>query len=799
MVYHFFKKLFCGINCKVYKLFDRYILKEIFSPFVVGLIAYTFVLLMNEILVMSELFIERDVPLQVVLVLFIYLIPSILAISLPMSALLGILSGLSRMSSDFEITALKTLGVSYKRLVRPLLFFALCIWILTSYLSLYTAPHANHQWMLTLYNSVLSKVQLNINPREFNETIPNTMLFVQDVTQDNTWKNIIVYLNEPVDEPKLLYAKTGRINIYPEQKSAYLELFDGVQHSYALSNPEDFYSVFSFESLQKNVEVGSFFPNFSETDKSVREKDIDELRADVHVIQEELDQFGPEEVDSVEYRQKKRIHTSHEIEIQKKISIPFACFIFALLGLPLGASTKKGGRTSGFTISIGIIIIYYVLITAGEQLAKDGEISAVFGMWAPNIFFGLLAIVIFVISLRESFRWPIFSMSLFKRKDKRLSRLKTRPVRTKRLRYLIRFPNILDRYIIRKFLTLFLLIFFSLILVFVIITFFEQIDDVYQHNKTIGQFLVYIWFRIPEFIHYTLPICAMASSLLCIGFLTKTNEITAMKTIGISVYRIISPIVVLSFLVCVVSFYLQENITPYTNKKAEEKWNEINDIPPRSYNQLDQRWVMGRDRNRFYYYKHFDPDIPAFSSLSIYEFDPDSWSLNKRYFAEKGYFLEGKLILVDCWFRDFLDNKPVNFERRDSLELFDAEDQQYFVKVWKDSDQLNYGELSAYIDDVEAKGFETVQYKVDLNYKVSFPLAGLVMTLLGIPFAFSMGKRGTLVGVGLSLLFAMIYWGAMGVFKSLGYIHFLSPFLAAWGPNLFFGLIGLYLLFNLRT
>ena len=103
------------------------------------------------------------------------------------------------------------------------------------------------------------------------------------------------------------------------------------------------------------------------------------------------------------------------------------------------------------------------------------------------------------------------------------------------------------------------------------------------------------------------------------------------------------------------------------------------------------------------------------------------------------------------------------------------------------------------IDDIEAKGFETVQHKVDLNYKVSFPLAGLVMTLLGIPFAFSMGKRGTLVGVGLSLLFAMVYWGAMGVFRSLGNIHFLSPFLAAWGPNLFFGLIGLYLLFNLRT
>lgn len=782
----------------MFKLFDRYILKEIFAPFMIGLITYTFVLLMNQILLMSELFIEREIPLRVVLVLLIYLIPAMMAFSLPMSVLLGILSGLSRMSSDIEVTALKTLGIGYKRLVRPLLVFAFCIWVLTSYMSLYTAPHANHTWMQTLFNSVLSKVQLRINPREFNETIPNTMLFVQDVTKDNVWKNIIVYFAVPRDEPQLVYAKTGRINFYPEQKSAYLELNEVVQHSFPLSNPEEYYRVFSFEFLQKKVEVGSFFQDFSET-KSVREKDIKELRADVRVIQEELSQFSPGETENIEYLQKKRIRTSHKVEIHKKYSIPFACFIFALLALPLGASTKKGGRTSGFTISIGVIIIYYVLITAGEQMAKDGKISAELGMWAPNIIFGICAVFIFFVSSKESFRWPLTSVFRLKKKEGVLPDVKTKPAQPRRGRYFLRFPNILDRYIIKKFLAIFLLIFFSLMAVFIIITFFEQIDEIYEHNKTISQFLSYLWYRIPEFVHYTLPICAMASSLLCLGFLTKTNEITAMKACGMSIYRIIAPIVVLSFFVCVLSFYLQEYISPYTNKKAEEKWNEIIDIPPRSYSQLDQRWVMGKERNRIYYYKHFDPYIPAFSELSVYEFEPDSWSLKKRYFAEKGYFQEGKFLLMNCWYMDFEENKPINFERSETLELLDAEDQRYFVKEWKDSDQLNYAELATYINDIEEKGFETVQYKVDLNYKVSFPLAGLVMTFLGIPFAFSMGKRGTLVGVGLSLLFAMIYWGAMGIFKSLGYVHFLSPFLAAWGPNLFFGLVGLYLLFNLRT
>jgi len=202
----------------VFKLFDRYILKEIFSPFIVGLLAYTFVLLMNQILVLSQMFIERGIPLKVVLVLLIYLIPSTMAFSLPMSVLLGILSGLSRMSSDIEVTALRTLGVSYKRLVRPLLVFAFCIWVITSCLSLYVAPHANHKWMQTFFNSVLSQVQLKINPRQFNETIPDTMLFVQNVTRDNEWQNIIVYFRKILKNPSSCMQNRGESLFIPNKK-----------------------------------------------------------------------------------------------------------------------------------------------------------------------------------------------------------------------------------------------------------------------------------------------------------------------------------------------------------------------------------------------------------------------------------------------------------------------------------------------------------------------------------------------------------------------------------------------------
>jgi lipopolysaccharide export LptBFGC system permease protein LptF len=112
---------------------------------------------------------------------------------------------------------------------------------------------------------------------------------------------------------------------------------------------------------------------------------------------------------------------------------------------------------------------------------------------------------------------------------------------------------------------------------------------------------------------------------------------------------------------------------------------------------------------------------------------------------------------------------------------------------------MSFRELRKYIQELDERNFDTVRFKVNLHYKISFPFVCLIMTLLGIPFAFSLGKKGTLVGIGLSILIAMVYWLAIGAFQGLGYANYLSAFLSAWGPNLIFGLIGLYLLFTLRT
>ena len=780
----------------VRKLIDRYILKEVISPFLIGLLVYTFVMMMNQILMLSEVFIVRGVPFQSVLALLFYLTPSLLAFTIPMSVLVGILAGLSRMSSDSEITALKTLGVNYIRILRPLLFFSLVGMLLTAFLTLYFAPWANYKWTQLFKDTVLTKVQLQITPRQFNESLPNTVIYLQDITKTNEWNNVFVQMTDNPEEPRVIYADKGGLSFFPDEKLAVLRLYDGAIH-YPISDSEG-YRITTFEYDEEEIDVENLFRTFSD-EKGKREKDIKELLQVVKQMEEEIKTIPDTPENLVRLRQQQRDLNGHRVEIHKKFALPFSCLIFALLGLSLGATTRKGGRTSGFTISIVIILVYYILITAGEQLSIDSNFPPWLGMWGPNILLFLCGLYFFIKSHRES--TSLFSrITLFGQRKSIKTFISGKDSNKKKsFRLSLPFPNILDRYIIRKFLLIFLILFISLLAIYIIITFFERINEIYEHNKPLSLFFSYIWYKIPEFIHIILPVAALTSTLLSLGFLNKFNEITAMKTCGISLYRIILPLLCLALVTGMLSFYLQEKILPHSNKRAEETWNQIQDLPARTVSQSDRRWVMGKDRNRIYYYLYFDQWASVFSQLSIYDFDADNWYLKTRVYAKKARLESGKLYLNDAWKRDFKNDKLINFEKQSEMTIPVEEEKSYFLREWKAPDQMNYPELKQYIEEIEIRGFETVRFKVDLHFKLSFPFVSLIMVFLGIPFAFTMGKRGTLVGLGVSMIIAMIYWGAIGIFRGLGYVGYMSPELAAWGPNLIFGLMGIYLILNIRT
>jgi LPS export ABC transporter permease LptG/LPS export ABC transporter permease LptF len=793
------------------KYFDRYVLRELGPPFGLGLLIYSFVLLANQLLQFPELFIARGVPFGASLRLLLYLVPAILAFTIPMAVIMGILAGLARLSTDSEVVAFKGLGVSHRRMLRPLIVFAFFGWASTSFLTLYLTPRFNYKWIQTVAVSVLDKVQLQVNPREFNESVPDMVLYLQDASREKGWSNVFISFAGGPLESRVVLARNGRLNYYSRSKRATIELFDAIQHSVAIDDP-DTYDVAASSHMEEEVNIESLVGAYS-GEKRAREKDILELARSLAANKVEAEGLAREKAglegrgagrpersrSEVSLLQNVRDRRTLLVEAHKRFALPFVCWIFVLLGLPLGLSTRKGGRTSGFTLSLVIILAYYILITAGEKMAIDGRIAPWLGMWGGNIVFAVLGLFLFVRSARER---PL-SLLLGRRRAARLAATAVpassgRPSR-RGPRPALPFPNILDRYVIRRYAFIAALILVSFLAISAVVTFFDRLGNLYQHNQPLGMLLDHIWNRMPEFLLFGIPTTALMATLLTLGLFTKFNEITAMKACGVSVYRAVVPVLVLAVLLGALSFHVQENVLPRAARKAEEIWNRINEVPTRSFSYQNRRWLASGARDRFYHFDYFDPKTQAFGRLWIFDIDPDRWTLRRRLFAEKAVLDGDSLLLSGGWEREFDGGVQTARRSFDRLEVPVPEGRSLFVKETKTPSEMSFVELGRYIGEVEALGFDTRRLRVDRSSKASFPLVALVMTLLGVPFAFAMGKRGTLVGVGVSLAVALVYWVAIGVFKSLGYVGVLTVFLAAWGPNLLFGLLGAYLHFRQRT
>jgi LPS export ABC transporter permease LptG/LPS export ABC transporter permease LptF len=792
------------------RAFDRYVIRELFPPFLVGLAIYTFVLLMNELLRAPELFIAKGVPLGTTLLLLFYLLPAVLSFTLPMSVLMGFLAGLGRLSSDSEVTAFRTLGISPTRMLRPLAIFALGGWLATSALTMFVAPQFNYRWAQTFSRAVLNRVDLQFSPREFNESLANITLYIENVRRDGSWSDVFVLFGDPPEEPRVVLARTGALRAYPEVKRAVLELRDVVQHSSRIDDPESS-RVWTSSRIEEEINAEGLFSSYT-AEKRIAEKSIRELDAGLALARERLPVLERDALD-VERRDvrpedwqrgESRLAVydasqdirSHRVEIQKKYALPFVCWIFVLLSLPLGASTRKGGRTSGFTLSILIILVYWVAFTAGINMALNGRVSPFLGLWSGNILLGAVSLVLFAAMVRER---PLLDI-LFRGRRSRAGRAEARAGRRgRRWRIALAFPNILDRYLIRRWAFISSLIFASLVGVSVIVTIFDQIDNMYRHHKPFGLLMAFVWARIPEFIHFSLPVTALMAAVLTLGLFTKTNEITAMKSCGISVYRAIVPLALCSLLLGGLAFYMQENILPRANLRADEIRNRLNDAPVRSYGYETRRWVSNKTGDRFYNYTYYDPKTSTFSHLSIFDLDLGRWTLTRRIYAQKAALAGDTLKLEGGWVQEFAGGARVRYDEPKTFDLKLQPGEEIFLRETRDSAQMTYTELGRQIGDVAALGFDTVRLEVDQRSKISFPFVALVMTLVGVPFAFSMGKRGALVGIGVGLSVAVIYWVAIGIFRSLGYVSFLSPFLAAWGPNILFGLGGLTFLSRVRT
>jgi LPS export ABC transporter permease LptG len=315
---------------------------------------------------------------------------------------------------------------------------------------------------------------------------------------------------------------------------------------------------------------------------------------------------------------------------------------------------------------------------------------------------------------------------------------------------------------------------------------------------TVGDYLLNV---TPYFLYNVAPLCILLSVLITFGVMQRSNEITAIKATGISIYRIVIPVLVASTFLAAGLFFFDQFYLPYANKRQDALRNQIKGKPAQTYLNPDRKWIFGQ-HSTIYYYQFFDSDRDQFDSLSVFQFDPATFSLTHRIYADRAHWDDGlrRWVCTQGWERT-LRGAAIDEYRPYDVSTFAVvnEPPTYFKKEVKQSSEMNYAELRRYIGDLQQSGFDVIRLRVQLQKKLAYPAISFVMAVLAIPFSLSAGRRSTITGVATAVSIAVVYWTVAGLFEAMGNISQLPPFLAAWSPDFIFALLGGYLILKLPT
>jgi len=780
----------------------------------IGAAVFTFVLFTRDLGHILELVVRNSAPLPSVAQIFFFTVPVALTYTIPMGVLVGILIGLSRLAADSEITAMRASGLGVWSYLRVISIFVAAAWLLALTNSVYLAPRSLAA--LGQLQDRLKSLQASfeVQPRVFYEGFPKIILYVQDVKAMSggaLWKGVFLAdLTDP-SSPRISLAREGQL-VSQGPDSLDLHLTNGSTHETDPKNPDQ-YQISTFQTTDIPIRIPAPQNSQEHEPTSLGEMKVaDLLRVALTA-------------DPVTRRW-------HLIEYHRRLALPTACIVLALVGIPLGLSSKKGGKSSGFVLTILLVFLYYSISLIGVSFARQGRLSPAAGVWLADLAF--LAGGVFL--LWQSERRPLELASFrswFKASRCKVSRLKawmfpsstpglaapalslngessgpalresifTRWPRRWRL-FNLRFPTILDDYVLRDFALYLSLIVATFLMLLLVFTLFELLNDILRNHVSVlavGEYLLNV---TPYFLYYPVaPLSMLLAVLVTFGLLQRSNEITAIKATGISVYRIIVPVLIASTLVAGVLFLSDQFYLPYTNKRQDALRNRIKGKPAQTYLRPDRKWIFGQHSD-IYYYQFFDPDRDAFGGVSVFQFDPRTFQITHRIAADRAHWSDsmGRWVYEQGWERSLSGSAIQNYRKFDVATYPElAEAPAYFKKEIIQSQEMSYDELRRYIHDLQQSGFDVVRLRVQLQKKIAYPLITLVMAILAIPFALFTGKRSAVTGVATAIGIGVVYWTISGLFEAMGNLSQLPPAVAAWSPDLVFGFIGGYLILRMPT
>jgi LPS export ABC transporter permease LptF/LPS export ABC transporter permease LptG len=797
------------------RLLDRYITREVASHAVLGLAVFTFVFFVPQLVRLMDLIVRHSGGTWTVLKLFLCSLPPVLTFTLPMAVLVGVLIGLGRLSADSEIVALHACGISLRRLLLPVGFVAAASALVTLVMTFWLSPVAVRTLRSLEDELRSSQAPFAVQPRVFDERFPHFVLYVQDVEAAAThWRGVFLAASGGQAGSTITIAEDATIvESENSRESAEIELHlgKGSTHEYDVRDPGH-YNVTTFGESAIPIDI-SAGPGAGPSPKSAA---VSNAEQSVPAL----------------LRAKGAPWRDARVELHRRIAFPAACLIFALLGVPVGVRPRRGGRATGMILTLVLIGGYYFLFVTGAHMAQQGSIAPWEGIWAANIV--ALVVGLYLLRLIENIRKPNFVVAWFEnrwshfRQNQRLES-EAAPIPTSngpvggsvatsggpigRIQTVagIRrsagagtaaaFPMLIDFYLLQRFFYFFGVLLAGFVLIFDAFTLFDLLGDVSKNHIPISMVLDYFRYLVPLMVYQLAPLATLVATLVTLAVLAKNNEVIAFKASGISLYRLVLPLTLAGCLIAGGMFLLDDTFLPYANQRQDALRNQIKGRPAQTYFQPARQWIMG-ENNKIYNYELFDPDRQLFGGLNVFELDPATFQIRRRVFATRAAWepTQSTWALAGGWVRDFNDGRITRYAPFKVSSLAElTEPPNYFRREVRQSYQMNWRQLGAYIESLQKAGFDTARLSVQWHKKFAFPLIAAVIVFLGAPFAFLVGTRGAIGGLALAVGIGIVYWATAALFEALGSAGQLPPILAAWTPDAIFGFLAVYFFLKMPT
>lgn len=357
---------------------DRYIWTECLPTLGLSVAAFTFVLLMQRLLKLSDLVVAKGVPLLAVLKLLALALPALLPLLLPVSLLLAVLLGVGRMSAESEMTAMRACGVSLAQNLKPVLELSAAVCLVTAAISLWAQPAGVRAFKSVLYDSVKNRLSVMTQAGVFTELADGLTVYAESLDEAGTLHNLFLYLEKGQSRGAWIFAKEGRIDQTDE--GFRLDLSLGEIHQ--TPGPASPY---------RRVRFGTYRLLLPLPSTTSRGADTQELPT-----QELLAVAKATAATRPEYALDARL------EFHRRLAIPASCLVLGLIGACLGVHHSRAGKSRGMVVCLLVVLVYYSLMTAGRALGQNGVLWPSLAMWLPNLVLGTVALYAFIRKNREA-------------------------------------------------------------------------------------------------------------------------------------------------------------------------------------------------------------------------------------------------------------------------------------------------------------------------------------------------------------------------------------------------------------